>query len=54
MRLSAFLPATRLAAGRMFQPHCCMAVTLPDTAIGGLDIIDVEAVCKRARFFSKI
>ena len=54
MRLSAFLPATRLTAGRMFQPHCCEAVTLPDTAVGGLDTFDVEAVCKCACFFSKI
>lgn len=54
MRLSAFLPATRLTAGRTFQPHCCVAVTLPDTAIGGLDIFDVEAAGKRVRAFSKI
>ena len=54
MRLSAFLPATRLTAGRTFQPHCCVAVTLPDTAIGGLDTFDVEAAGKRVRVFSKI
>ncbi|NMX75322.1 hypothetical protein HBO23_20390 [Pseudomonas sp. WS 5532] len=54
MRLSAFLPATRLTAGRTFQPHCCEAVTLPDIAIGGLDTFHVEAAGKRARVFSKI